>query len=90
MQFIVKTDALSRGKTLLNQTLDLEYMRKQLSKFPSSHDANKILCNAKSTDQNKIMLRLFDIAPDLVNVKISPIVFKQQEQAKYQVNKVMS
>lgn len=95
LHFIVKTDDLSKGETLfLNQTLDLDYMLKQLDKFPSSNKVDKVLYNAKSRDSNKGTLRLFDIAlNDPMNVKTSPIVLAEQQsnahlvQAKYQANK---
>lgn len=64
LHFIIKTDALSKGKTLyLNQDLDLEYMIKQLNKLPVIDEGERSL-NDNTYREDQVKLRLFDLPLD--------------------------
>lgn len=97
LRFIVKTDALAKGKTLnANQVLDLNYMLKQLNKFPSSGEVDKFFCQAIYSDDNKSKLKSFDRASnELINVSTTFRALAQKnektrtERAKYPLNKAI-
>lgn len=97
LRFIVKTDALAKGKTLnANQVLDLNYMLKQLNKFPSCGEVDKFFCQDIYSDGNKSKLKSFDRAsnePINVNTTFRVLAPKQEktrtERAKYPLNKAI-
>lgn len=98
LRFILKTDALAKGKTLhANQSLDLNYMLQQLNKFPSGRDVEKFFCHTTHSDGNTMdMPKSFDrVTKDPFNLKTSFGCLAQQqenakmERAKYPLNKAI-